>query len=280
MKSGLSILILPLLSLISSTTLADDVRYYDFEIIIFESLDKEGKTSETWKNNASVEFPKAATPTTKVSATGTPRTEPPTAIVTLGKPYPGPMPKEYNPKYTFRLLPKKSYRLSEDAKLLEESGNYRILMHTAWRQPGMSAKTALPIHLHKEYIVTQKTPEEIPVATDPDMPAINLPAPSVTTIRSRAILDGYLKIILSRYLHANFDLIYKTGLPLNPAPTVTIGSQEDNEEAGDSNIPAIASYHLQQTRKMRSKEVHYIDHPVLGIVMLAWPYKGKDVKSN
>lgn len=275
MKPGLSILILPLLSLFSSNALADSVRYYDFEIIIFESLDKEGKISETWKNNTSIEIPK-----TKTSATGVSESKPPVAIVTLGRPYPGPMPKEYNPRYTFKLLPKKSYRLSEEAKLLEENGNYRILMHTAWRQPGMSAKTALPIHLHKEYIVTQKVPEETPVTTDPDMPAINLPAPSVTTAQSKAILDGYLKIVLSRYLHANFDLVYKTGLPLKPSAPMVIENQEDNDEAGDSDKPVIASYRLQQTRKMRSKEVHYIDHPVLGIVMLAWPYKGNDVKSK
>ncbi len=249
----------------STSSLANEVRYYDFEIIIFESLDEESKISEAWKNDVSI--------------------EPPETFVTLGKPYPGPMPKEYMPKHTFKLLPGNAYRLTEDAKLLKESEKYRILLHTAWRQPGMTAETTLPIHLHKEYIVTQKT-EETPVATattDPDMPAINLPAPDVTVTKSKAILDGYLKIVLSRYLHANFNLVYKTGLPLTSEPKVTIVNTNEDAEAEDLGKPIepyIASYQLQQTRKMRSKEVHYIDHPTLGIVMLAWPYKGEDVKSN
>ena len=242
-------------SLFSATSVAaENVRYYDFEIIIFESLNEEAKNSEAWKNNFTIEVPET--------------------FVRIGKPYPGPMPKEYNPKHTFKRLPIKSYRLTEEAKLLKENDQYRVLMHTAWRQPGMTAETTLPIRLHKEYIVTQKT-AETPVVNDPDMPAINLPAPTVAGTQSKTILDGYLKIVLSRYLHANFNLTYKTGLPLKPESSVIINLDDDEEKLAE---PVVVTYQLQQTRKMRSKEVHYIDHPVIGIVMIAWPYKGKDVR--
>jgi len=249
----------------STLSLANDVRYYDFEIIIFESLDEESKISEAWKNNVSI--------------------EPPETFVTLGHPYPGPMPKEYIPKHTFKLLPRNTYRLAEDAKLLEANEQYRILLHTAWRQPGMTAQTTLPIRLHKEFIVTQKTQESAVSAgdSDPEVPASNLSDPNIIITKSKAILDGYLKIVLSRYLHANYDLVYKTGLPLSgEAKTVTVNSEEDaeRENLGKPIEPLIVSYQLQQTRKMRSKEVHYIDNPAIGIIMLAWPYKGDDLKSN
>jgi hypothetical protein len=230
---------------------AEDVRYYDFEIIIFESVDHENKISEVWKNDVVI--------------------DPPETFVTLGQPYPGPMPKEFNPKFTFKLLPQNAYRLSEEAKLIEADNNYRILLHTAWRQPGMSEETALPIHLHKEFSVT--TPSQTTaIATTPDMPAVNLPAPRETTTITRSILDGYLKIILSRYLHAEFNLVYKTGLPYNPV-TSTIKPEATDEETDTTQTagPVIVSYHLQQSRKMRSKEIHYIDHPVIGVVILAWP---------
>jgi len=247
-----------LFSNITFSAAAENVRYYDFEIIIFESLNEEARNSEAWKNNFSIEVPEK--------------------FVRLGKPYPGPMPKEYKPRHTFKRLPRKSYRLTEEAKLLKDNEQYRIIMHTAWRQPGMSAETTLPIHLHKEYIITRKAPES-PAATDPDMPAVNLPAPSVTSTQSKAVLDGYLKIVLSRYLHANYNLTYKTGLPLRPRSPVVI-VDPDSDDIEKPAEPVIVTYQLQQTRKMRSKEVHYIDHPVIGIVMLAWPYKGKDVTSN
>lgn len=261
MKIQIIVFAISVLALFSNFVTAEEVRYYDFEIIIFESLDEEGKISEVWKQDVVI--------------------EPPETIVTLGDPYPGPMPKEFNPKYTFKYLPKKSFRLVEELKSLEEDENYRVLLHAAWRQPGMPAKTTLPIRLHKEFIVTETTPttlSDTPMATDPDMPAVNLPAPRETirpaATQSRAILDGYLKIILSRYLHADFNLVYKKGLPLTPATTRTaVLSAEDEADSIATNEPVIVSYQLQQTRKMRSKEIHYIDHPVLGIIILAWPFK-------
>lgn len=254
MKAKLFIFFILTLALLSNFSLAEDVRYYDFEIIIFESVGEEGKISEAWKQDIIIEAPEA--------------------IVTLGKPYPGPMPKEYNPKYTFKYLPKRAYRLSEEAKFLKENENYRVLMHTAWRQPGMPAETALPIRFHKEFIVTEQA-KDTPVNTDPDMPAVNLPAPHETqrTTQSKTVLDGYLKIILSRYLHANFDLYYQTGLPLTSVINTPIETTEEDGDVIKSNEPVIVNYRLQQTRKMRSKEVHYIDHPVIGIVLLAWPFK-------
>ena len=259
MKLKSFILLLLTLSLFSNISLAEDVRYYDFEIIIFESLSEEDKIAEVWKDDVVI--------------------DPPEPFVTLGKPYPGPMPKQYVPKHTFKFLPKKSYRLLEEAKYLKENDQYRILMHSAWRQPGMAAETTLPIHLHKEFIVTEKA-KQTPVKTDPDMPAVNLPAPLATTTRSKAVLDGYLRIVLSRYLHADFNLVYKTGLPLTPMTTTISANQDEDGDAINTAEPAIVSYQLQQTRKMRSKEVHYIDHPVLGVVILAWPYLGEDVRSN
>jgi hypothetical protein len=255
MKTIFYALTLQILLLVSAGAAAEDVRYYDFEIIIFEAMDQESKISEVWESNLTI--------------------EPPETFVTLGQPFPGPMPKEYNPKYTFKFLPKSDYRLNQEAKLLENNDDYRILMHIAWRQPGMSEATTLPIHLHKEFIITQEVNSTPPLA-DPDMPAVNLPVPTRTTTQKRAVLDGYLKIILSRYLHADFNLVLNTGLPLTPeaSPPITTGFQTGTETGTEIvNDPVIISYKLQETRKMRSKEIHYIDHPVIGVVMLAWPFK-------
>jgi len=242
----------------STTSLAEGVRYYDFEVIFFETLSQEGKISETWKNDVVL--------------------EPPKTFVTLGQPYPGLMPKEYDPNSTFKFLPQKSYRLLEEAKLLEANSNYRILLHTAWRQPGMPEETTIPIHFHNEYIETTKIPTTN-TATDPDMPAVNLPTPRSTSMQTKSVLDGYLKIILSRYLHADFDFVYKKGLPYTSETTIITSSSQANNDTADTALttgPVVASYTLKQTRKMRSKEVHYIDHPVVGVIILAWPVENND----
>jgi hypothetical protein len=241
------------LAFLSNSAMAEDVRYYDFEVIFFESLDRESRISEVWKSDITI--------------------EPPETFVTLGQPYPGPMPKEFNPKYTFKFLPKQSYRLDEEAKLLENSRNYRILLHTAWRQPGMSEGTALPIHFHKEFIGI-KEPE---IGSTTAAATGNTSGTFTTSGNTKSVLDGYLKIILSRYLHADFDFVYKTGVPVTTTNEVFTSRNNPEEAEGTESFstPPIVTYHLKQTRKMRSKEIHYIDHPVLGAIILAWPVETK-----
>lgn len=238
-----------LILLIPGASIAEEVRYYDIEMIIFESLDPAAKQSESWKHEASMEVPPLA--------------------VELGQPYPGPIPKEFDPKLAFKVLTSNQLQLTEEAKLLSASNNYRILLHTAWRQPGMDADTALPVHVNLSFIETAAvTPNQLarPLPTQP-----GALAPSSDT-QTRSILNGYVKIILSRYLHADINLMYTTNIPMTvsaPAPL----SPGDNPEIKPIQTTQPTVYQLSQTRKMRSKEVHYIDHPVIGVLVLATPYE-------
>ena len=232
----------------------EEVRYYDFEVIIFESLDTTAKSSEVWKRNISREVPEV--------------------FVTLDQPYPGQIPKEYNPKYTFKYLPTSSLQLRQEAQLLEESKNYKVLLHTSWRQPGMAEEVALPIHITKRFTDTATTPFSTP--QNPDMPAINLPRPVAEPAQTGPSLDGYIRIVLKRYLHAQFDLLYTTLAPVVKTTTEEKNTEENIEEPVqvEETIqyePVI--FQLNETRKMRSKEVHYLDHPVIGVIILATPFK-------
>ncbi len=56
-------------------------------------------------------------------------------------------------------------------------------------------------------------------------------------------MDGTIKVSVNRYLHVDLDLLLKTG----------------------------KSYRLQESRKMRSKQIHYIDHPMMGVLVLITP---------
>lgn len=248
MHSYLTTTIASICLLASFPVYPDEVRYYDIELIIFESTNPVARTSEVWKKDLETEIPQV--------------------YVELGQPYPGPIPTKYDPKQTFKKLSKRNYRLSADVKILVASKNYNILYHTAWRQPGMSANVALPVHIHQEYITRQERSDPY---DDPDMPAVNLPTPLSNVERKRSILDGYIKIILSRYLHAEVDFNYTTGLP----PTSTILLHQ--EDLGDESVMPVF-YKIKQSRRMRSKEVHYLDHPVVGVIILATPYDNKALK--
>jgi len=254
----LSLLMLPLF-VTCNISVADEVRYYDFEVIIFESNDAAARLSEVWQTTVELDIPEI--------------------FIHLNSPYPGPMPREYSPGLTFKRLPKSSYRLSTEAKLLTVNEKNRILLHTSWRQPGMSVETALPIHFKREFIITTTTPPAQRNA-DPDAPISELAviAPEFEPQKSKSRLDGYIKIILSRYLHANFNLTYSTGLPLASTTQVSSIAQDQEDDLVAAATPAPIIYQMNQTRKMRSKEVHYLDHPVLGVIILATPYKGKTLK--
>ena len=73
-------------------------------------------------------------------------------------------------------------------------------------------------------------------------------------------LEGVVKVGVKRYLHLETDLLLR--LPVTP-------------EAGDDYFmgPAYRSYRMQSKRRMRSGKLHYLDHPVLGVIFKAERYE-------
>ena len=65
-------------------------------------------------------------------------------------------------------------------------------------------------------------------------------------------LDGTVKLARERYLHLFVDLLYY-----------------GRGASSWGNVPA----HLREHRRMRSRELHYIDHPRFGILVQAVPVK-------
>lgn len=133
------------------------------------------------------------------------------------------------------------------AEAMRRSSHYRPLLHWRWRQPGWERGRAKPIHV------------QIP-------PGSSLPLTEVAAGTSKVLLqqlrsnldsglspqgalpllDGTLTLTRSRYLHMAVDLIYtdpRTGTPLQ----------------------------LKESRRMRSGELHYLDHPRFGVLVQAIP---------
>jgi hypothetical protein len=70
-------------------------------------------------------------------------------------------------------------------------------------------------------------------------------------------VEGSLRLSVARYLHLETDLRLITG-----------------ERSYLEDTPTTA-YRLQQSRRMRSGELHYIDHPRFGVLALITPYAGE-----
>jgi hypothetical protein len=87
----------------------------------------------------------------------------------------------------------------------------------------------------------------------------------------RAYVDGLVRVTVERYLHLDLDL--RLHLPDSALPAAS-EDYEDNEAYG---VPDIR---LRQQRRMRSKELHYFDHPRFGVIALITPYEPVEVPAE
>ncbi len=136
----------------------------------------------------------------------------------------------------YRPLPAAERRLGNIWNAFRNSRNYRPLYHIAWRQQVVDPEKAQSLYLYLP-----------PDAGEPG--PMNPPK-----------LEGTLKIGVKRYLHMEADLLLR--LPLTP-------------DDGDAYFmgPSVRSYRMQSTRRMRSGKLHYLDHPVLGVLVQAERYE-------
>ena len=100
-------------------------------------------------------------------------------------------------------------------------------------------------------------------------------------------LYGTLRLSVSRYLHMEANLNYR--MPILKEEVVPVNAEQDfvgssflqnmvlNQPGGEIQTKiqkreALQNFHLFETRRMRSKEIHYFDNPVIGIVVRVIPY--------
>lgn len=69
------------------------------------------------------------------------------------------------------------------------------------------------------------------------------------------ILDGSFTVSIGRYLHVWIDLMYREPIAISP---------ESNREYREF---ILAPYRISMHRRMRSNELHYIDHPLVGMLV-------------
>jgi hypothetical protein len=73
------------------------------------------------------------------------------------------------------------------------------------------------------------------------------------------IVKGILKIQRGHYLHLIMDMEYAPG-------------QFSSTQNAEFSEPVI--YHLKEKRRVRLNEIHYLDHPKFGIILIIKPLQG------
>lgn len=157
-----------------------------------------------------------------------------------------------------------NYKLSGSAAHLRYSPDYKVLAHFGWTQRSLSKRRALPVRITSNQF------------SDSLLPA------------------GELKLYVSRYLHMEVDLQASqcdySNEQSNQVNDKTLDEQLESGNskletaAGSQNDQAFSSrktddsqcinkvYRFKQNRKMRSRELHYIDNPVFGMLVYVTPF--------
>lgn len=162
----------------------------------------------------------------------------------------------------WELLPPDRMILGEMLGRMEESGEYRILYHAAWVQPIRERAEALPVYLQGGDQVPLATASEavlgmsdieaglpplepLPVA-DAEPEPVEAPfEDGYTAPTTQAEFQGTIRLHLARYLHVEPELWFTSTSAEGERFWVTI----------------------DQNRRMRSDELHYLDHPLFGMLI-------------
>ena len=247
MKTLISVLFFVL----ANSSFAEDMRYYDIEVVIIENITKQARNAENWPLQVNLTLPEK---TVKLGER-------------VKKDW---LPQGVDLKSSYKVLGKKSYQLSNEVKLISDSKTQRVIFHTAWRQPGLDKNQALPVYFKREVFAA-------PVIENENNNEGELTQNS-ETISSSSILEGLLRVTLARYLHLEAELTYKDQIPPASLSDNPFSVLDEGNQSSEVQKPGVI--HLKQKRRrIRSNELHYVDHPVLGILIRITPYEKPEVAS-
>jgi hypothetical protein len=150
-------------------------------------------------------------------------------------------------------------KLGGEAYTFRRGANYRLLLHEGWHQKLTDRSHAEAVYVRYPKATERKT-------------LVTIPGLSFTeTGEERPIMEGIIQVALERYLHLTVDLVYRTD-PLVPTTSYQSDVYIDPEAPQEEIAVSSPVYRLKETRRMRSGEIHYLDHPQIGVIALIRKY--------
>lgn len=127
--------------------------------------------------------------------------------------------------------PKPGSRLEAAATALRADPRYRVLAHKSWTQFVEAKKDTIPVRINDG---------------------------------EAKELDGLVRLYVSRFLHLDIDLALRgseASQPIKQEPTSALAPTSATAPTG------VALYRINEDRRVKSKEIHYFDHPKFGVVV-------------
>ena len=136
---------------------------------------------------------------------------------------------------SFTWLPNENFELGNEYTKLKSTPDIRPIFHGRWRQPVPGRDKAEPISI-----------------------AFNDPNSPQTLDQQFSKIEGLISLTAQKFLHLKFRLWYHTdGLGIPPE---TMPNNNETYKLKEGYME------LAESRRMRSKELHYFDHPKIGVL--------------
>ena len=138
---------------------------------------------------------------------------------------------------SFSWLPNDTFILKDEYLAIRRAAGIRPVFHGRWRQSVPERNMAEPILI---------------LLKGSDSPK--------TLKKQLSKIEGLVHLTAKKFLHLNLELWYHAdGLGGNP---ISFPSSLSNQNFGDEHME------LKESRRMRSDELHYIDHPKMGVIAI------------
>lgn len=160
-----------------------------------------------------------------------------------------------DPAADFGLLNENELTLSKAKKRLQQ--NYRLIMHKGWRQTLSDKGVAQNVRLLGGQTYGADDYE----------------------------VDGVMKLSSGRYMNVDADLLFYKPMKLISAANAELGVQEESNQGTAQFSEVLAKqwqedpsarlqpFRLKESSRLKADEIHYIDHPLYGIIIVVTPEK-------
>lgn len=167
-------------------------------------------------------------------------------------------PAEASDPTGFTQLKTSDRQLNAQAATLARSGSYTLLFHQAWRQMITGQKTSILISGGKLFSGHHELEG-----------SIDLNVAQYLQLETNLWLTQFVSAQMASASDSGWPL-----LPEIPADELRDGEMSISDSSSDQPADYLSkrTVKLHQERSMRSGEVHYIDHPLLGMIIKIVPY--------
>lgn len=156
----------------------------------------------------------------------------------------------------FLALPSSDQQFQDTNRALAGAGRYRVMFHSAWRQPMRGSNQAIPVWLEGGNRFGQRHELE---------GSLNF---RFNPGQDRVVLD--VRLWLTQF--SAIPPAESVEISLPELPGAVIGKRRPEGMPDEQQWHNTQVIPVLNTRELRSNEFHYLDHPAVGVIVQIQPY--------